>query len=65
VGQQIVWHNLDSITHWMKQDAGGGFDTGQIAPGSTSAPITLGAAGTFGYHCNIHPSMVGTLDVTP
>jgi len=22
------------------------------------------AAGSFGYHCQIHPSMVGTLNVT-
>jgi plastocyanin len=64
VGQQIVWRNTDAIAHTATQDVGG-FDTGPIAPGGTSAPITLGAAGTIGYHCKIHPSMVGTLNVTP
>jgi plastocyanin len=64
VGQQIVWHNLDAITHRVLQDAGG-FDAGFIGPGTFSAPITLGAPGTVGYHCSIHPSMVGTLNVTP
>jgi plastocyanin len=64
VGQQIIWRNLDSINHTATQDAGG-FDTGQIAPGGTSAPISLGAPGTIGYHCTNHPTMVGTLNVTP
>jgi plastocyanin len=64
VGQQIVWHNKDSITHTATQD-GSGFDTGSIPPGGTSAPITISSSGTIGYHCAIHPSMVGTLSVTP
>jgi plastocyanin len=62
VGQQVVWHNAHSITHTA---TGGSFDTGNIGPGGTSAPITLSASGTIGYHCTIHPSMVGTLSVTP
>lgn len=64
VGQQVRWHNADSTTHTATQD-GGGFDTGSIPPGATSAPITLGTPGTIRYHCAIHPSMVGTLSVTP
>jgi plastocyanin len=64
VGQRIVWHNADVFTHTATQDSGG-FDTGSIAPGGTSAPITLNAPGTVGYHCTVHPSMVGTLSVTP
>jgi plastocyanin len=64
VGQQILWHNADSITHTATQD-GGGFDTGSIPPGGTSGAITLTTPGTIGYHCAIHPSMVGTLNVTP
>ena len=63
-GQQVRWHNADAITHTATQD-GGGFDTGFIPPGGTSAPITLTAAGTIRYHCAIHPSMVGALNVTP
>jgi plastocyanin len=63
VGQQVRWHNADTITHTATQD-GGGFDTGLVPPGGTSAPITATTAGTLRYHCAIHPSMVGTLDVT-
>jgi plastocyanin len=64
VGQQVRWRNTDNLTHTATQD-GGGFDTGSIAPGATSAPITLSAPGTINYHCTPHPSMVGTLSVTP
>jgi plastocyanin len=63
-GQQVRWHNADVITHTATQD-GGGFDTGFISPGATSAPITVTAAGVVRYHCTIHPSMVGALNVTP
>ena len=63
VGQQVRWHNADNITHTATQD-GRGFDTGFIPPGGTSAPITVSAAGAISYHCAIHPSMVGALNVT-
>jgi plastocyanin len=62
-GQQVRWHNADATVHTATQD-GGGFDTGFLLPGSTSAPITLTAAGTLRYHCSVHPSMVGSLAVT-
>jgi plastocyanin len=63
VGQQVRWHNADAITHTATQD-GGAFDAGFISPGGTSAPITMTTAGTVRYHCQIHPSMVGALNVT-
>jgi plastocyanin len=64
VGQQVRWHNADTETHTATQD-GGGFDTGLIRPGATSAPITVTNPGTLRYHCEIHLSMVGALNVTP
>ncbi len=60
-GQTVAWRNADSITHTA---TGNSFDTGNIAPGATSAPITFSATGGLDYHCRIHPSMVGTLSVT-
>jgi plastocyanin len=62
VGQTVAWKNADSIVHTATAD-GGTFDTGNIAPGATSTPVMMSAAGTFGYHCRIHPSMVGSLSV--
>jgi plastocyanin len=61
VGQKVAWRNADSISHTA---TGSGFDTGAIAPGQTSAPVTFAAAGSIDYHCSIHPTMVGTLSVT-
>ncbi len=62
-GQTVAWFNADSVSHTATAD-GGGFDTGVIAPGATSSPITMSAAGSLAYHCAIHPSMVGSLTVT-
>jgi plastocyanin len=62
VGQTVAWKNGDSIAHDATQDASR-FGTGTIGAGATSAPITMSTAGTFTYHCTIHPGMVGTLVV--
>jgi plastocyanin len=60
--QKVRWHNADSITHRVV-DNGGAFDTGNIAPGTSSNDQTV-APGTHPYHCSIHPSMTGTLTVS-
>lgn len=57
-GQMVSWHNGDSIVHRVVLD-NGRLDTGNISPGNFSAAMTLSTAG--GYHCSIHPTMVGTL----
>ena len=64
VGQKVAWHNADSMSHTATAD-GGSFNTGTISPGGTSSPITMSAAGSFGYHCSLHSSMVATLQVNP
>ena len=62
VGQKIGWRNADSIAHTATQDSGG-FNTGSVAAGATSAATMMNTAGTFAYHCTIHPGMVGTVTV--
>jgi plastocyanin len=62
VGQTVAWKNNDTTTHDATQDASR-FQTGTVSAGSTSSPITMSTAGTFAYHCTIHPGMVGTLVV--
>ncbi len=54
----VVWHNVDSVTHRVVLNDGQ-VDTGSIPPGAFSAPMTLEGSG--GYHCSIHPPMVGTI----
>jgi plastocyanin len=58
----VVWRNLDTVTHHVVFD-GGSIDTGTLAPGTLSQPMAIGA-GTWSYHCSIHPTMVGSLTVT-
>jgi Plastocyanin len=60
-GTTVTWVNNDTTTHNPTADSGA-FATGNIAPGG-SASATLRNAGTFVYHCTIHPGMVGTLVV--
>jgi plastocyanin len=58
-GQMVVWHNVDSVTHRVVLN-NGSLDTGDLRPGASSQAMSInGAAG--GYHCSIHPSMVGTV----
>ena len=63
VGQQVNWKNNDSITHTATLD---GMFNNVISPMSAQgAPVTMSAAGTFNYHCTIHPGMTGTIVVQP
>jgi plastocyanin len=60
VGQMVVWHNVDSITHHVVLNDQS-IDTGDLLPGASSQPMTIAAAGGQ-YHCSIHPVMVGSLN---
>jgi plastocyanin len=55
-GQTVVFKNNDVTTHHVMLDDGSG-QTADIAPGATSAPMTIGS--NKSYHCTIHPEMVG------
>jgi plastocyanin len=59
-GQMVVWHNVDSTTHRLVLNDLS-VDTGNLAPGASSQPMTIGAAGGQ-YHCSIHPEMIGSLN---
>ena len=65
VGQTVNWKNNDDIEHTATLD--GVFDIGRVAPHSAASDkgdgVTFRMAGTFTYHCTIHPSMVGTIVV--
>src|SRR5882672_11688823 len=58
-GQMIAWHNIDNVTHRVVLNDGS-VDTGNLAPGASSQPMAIAAAG--GYHCSIHPVMVGSIN---
>lgn len=52
------------VSHHLVSNTLGVFDTGVIGPGSTHT-VTFAAAGSYPYHCSIHPTMVGTITITP
>lgn len=61
VGDTVTWTNADAQSHTATADDAS-FDTGTIA-GNTSKSVTFATAGTFGYHCKIHPQMTATVVV--
>lgn len=68
-GTTVTWTNKDSAAHTVTEDHGG---TADGDPGLESKGLTQGEsysaafnkAGTFTYHCSIHPGMTGTVTVT-
>jgi plastocyanin len=70
-GSTLVVANIGGKPHTLTADDGS-FDTGTIAPGQeagrfagTSATLTLSKAGSFPFHCEVHPkAMKGVLTVT-
>ena len=61
VGDTVTWTNSGAQAHTATADDGS-WDTGNIAGGGTDA-VTFATAGTFPYHCDIHPQMTGTVTV--
>ena len=69
---RVVWGNRDrtstyngstGTTHHLLSDDGV-FDSGTLAPGKAFG-FTFDSAGTYAYHCTIHPTMVGEVVITP
>ena len=67
-GTTVTWVNEDSTTHQIISDSE---PAENYLPGLFSLEMTEGQnckytfkkVGTFGYHCNIHPEMKGTIVV--
>ena len=59
VGDTVRWTNQDAAPHTA---TGSGFNTGTMSTGA-SRSVTFHSAGTFAYHCTIHPTMTGTVVV--
>ncbi|HEY3523978.1 MAG TPA: cupredoxin family copper-binding protein [Candidatus Limnocylindrales bacterium] len=61
-GSTVTWTNQDDVGHTVT------FDKGDDTSGTLNQGATykekFKTAGTFTYHCRIHPSMTGTVIVT-
>ncbi len=62
VGQQITWHNDESVPHDVKADSGASFSSETFGKDKTYT-WTPDKAGTVTYECTLHPGMEGTIDV--
>jgi plastocyanin len=63
VGGSVVWVNNDNMTHTATADDDS-WDTGDIPAGASSSPVKFSSAGASGYHCDPHPAMKGTVQVS-
>jgi plastocyanin len=61
-GTTVTWTNKDAVTHTVTSNTAGLFDSGNIAPNGTYTH-TFSTAGSYPYHCTIHPYMTGTVIV--
>lgn len=58
----ITWTNNDGASHTVTFD--GGPNCGNLSGGGGSETVQFTVAGSYPYHCNIHPEMTGTVEVS-
>ncbi len=61
VGDAIQWTNADAVPHTATLDEGD-CGTETIEAGATLG-LVFNVAGTYTYHCTVHPEMKGTIEV--
>jgi len=61
-GTRVKWTNGGSVSHTTTSNKGL-WDSGVLAPGAAFGRV-FRKAGTFKYHCTIHPSMTGSIVVS-
>jgi LPXTG-motif cell wall-anchored protein len=61
VGDTVVWTNNGPSAHTTTSNSGA-WDSGVLADGA-SFSHTFNSAASFPYHCDIHPTMTGTVVV--
>ena len=67
IGDTVTWNNLDTGVHNVFSDDGTTFSNGPPVAGPWTYSFTFTAAGTYGYHCQLHGTpgvgMFGTVIV--
>ena len=62
IGDTVTWTNSDPQTHTATADDGS-WDAGNITGNGGTGAVVFTTAGSFAYHCTIHPTMTGTVVV--
>ena len=60
-GETVLWTNVSVRTHTVTSDTGL-FDSGQVESNDRFS-FRFNQVGTYRYHCTIHPSITGEVDV--
>jgi plastocyanin len=60
VGHSVDWSNMDGTEHHPIADDGS-WETD--LPAGSDGTVAFKTAGTWSYHCSIHPSMTGSVTV--
>ena len=60
-GIEVIWKNSDGVEHTVTA-ADGSFDSGTLGPDSVYKK-RFDKPGTYSYHCEMHPSMAGSIVV--
>lgn len=60
-GTKVTWTNNDSVGHTVTGNNGG--PASQLINPGQSYSYTFNTVGSFPYHCGVHPSMLGTVQV--
>jgi plastocyanin len=62
-GTEVTWTNDDGAAHTVTADDGpDGFESDDLSSGDTFS-FTFEEAGTYEYHCEIHPTMTASVTV--
>ena len=62
VNTTITWTNKDADVHTATNDTGGEINSGNISKNRTFSH-TFATAGSYPYHCALHPAMTATVIV--
>lgn len=61
VGRTVTWTNTDGVAHTITSNDGS-FGSEELSQGGTFSQI-FNEPGTYSYHCQLHPTMRGTVVV--
>ena len=61
-GDTVVWTNKDSVSHTITSDTGNELSS-KLLKTNDAYSHTFTTAGTFNYHCEVHPSMKASITV--
>ncbi len=60
VGDTVVFTNGDTRFHHIVLDDGR--DVGDLLPGQSTTAVAITSATAVGFHCTVHPTMVGAIN---